>query len=168
MLPLPAGARQAPVQLAFQSSKGTAPSRSAQQRIKKLAYCLLQVIEPLFSLKVSSVTNEGTFKNNEFVDVYLVTAEQRIPQSCMRLQDDEVQGVKYLAVDEARSCFTSGNPAFVPMHNPDTDYAKLFEALKERQSMQGAGGGSWVPVSLKDSMTVRFFAWQTAQAIAAA
>ncbi len=28
---------------------------------------------------------------------------------------------RYLAVDEARSCFTSGNPAFVPMHNPDTD-----------------------------------------------
>lgn len=59
--------------------------------------------------------------------------------------------------------------------------------------MQGAGRGSWVPVSLKvgryhfsaslsgfakqkthiglclqDSVTVRFFAWQTAQAIAAA
>ena len=78
MLPLPAGARQAPEQLAFQSSKGTAPSRSAQQRIKKLAYCLLQVIEPLFSLKVSSVTNEGTFKNNEFVGQWGLQAQLQL------------------------------------------------------------------------------------------
>ena len=28
---------------------------------------------------------------------------------------------RYLAVDDARSCFISGDPAFVPMHNPDTD-----------------------------------------------
>ena len=33
---------------------------------------------------------------------------------------------RYLAVDEARSCFTSGDPAFVPMHNPDTDVSTAF------------------------------------------
>ena len=70
MLPVPAGMtrhKPAAAQLAFQSIKGTAPPHTAQQRSNDLACCLLQVIEPLFSLKVSSVTNEGTFKNNEFV-----------------------------------------------------------------------------------------------------
>ena len=50
----------------------------AQQSSNNLGCCLLQVIEPLFSLKVSSVTNEGTFKNNEFVGQRGLHAQLRL------------------------------------------------------------------------------------------
>ena len=56
--------------------------------------CRLQVLEPLFSMQLASKSDDGSFVNNEFVDVYLVTTKDPLPLQAFSLQQEEVQAVR--------------------------------------------------------------------------
>ena len=44
-------------------------------------------------------TNGGSFVNNEFIDVYLVTVKAEVPIEAFTLQDDEVAAVRQGLLD---------------------------------------------------------------------
>lgn len=54
----------------------------------------LQAIEPLFSMQAAFHTNGGSFVNNEFIDVYLVTLKEEVPAHMFVLQPEEVAAVR--------------------------------------------------------------------------
>ena len=43
-------------------------------------------------------TNGGTFVNNEFIDVYLVTVKDEIPVGALTLQESEVAAVRQIPI----------------------------------------------------------------------
>ena len=54
----------------------------------------MQAIEPLFSMQAAFHTNDGSFVNNEFIDVYLITINDEIPVQTFVLQQEEVAAVR--------------------------------------------------------------------------
>ncbi|KAI3687264.1 hypothetical protein L1987_80958 [Smallanthus sonchifolius] len=62
---------------------------------------------------LSSVTNNGTFINNEFDDVYLVTTVAPIPLEAFTLQESEVSAVKYISIEEYKQAVTKEDPQYL-------------------------------------------------------
>ena len=53
-----------------------------------------EAFAPLFVYRQACVTNGGTFINNEFDLVYLVTTRDRVPEDAIKVQEEEVAGFK--------------------------------------------------------------------------
>ncbi|XP_071700414.1 nudix hydrolase 3-like [Rutidosis leptorrhynchoides] len=87
--------------------------------------------ELLFVFLQQSVTNNGTFINNEFDDVYLVTTVAPIPLEAFTLQESEVSTVKYISLEEYKQALTKGDPQYVPS-NVDGKYGQLFDIINRR------------------------------------
>lgn len=54
----------------------------------------MQAIEPLFSMQAAFNSNDESFVNNEFIDVYLLTLKEEIPVQQFILQQEEVAAVR--------------------------------------------------------------------------
>jgi len=78
----------------------------------------------LFTSKESCVTNNGTFINNEFKDVYLVEKDVEIKD--LNLDLSEVSEVKFMKIEDLKHCIESNDKNFVPHKE---SYEKLFEYL---------------------------------------
>ncbi|KAL2621337.1 hypothetical protein R1flu_001542 [Riccia fluitans] len=90
-----------------------------------------EAFELLFVYKQNDVLNNGTYINNEYNDVYLVTTLDPIPPEAFTLQESEVVEVKYMNWKEYRSVLGQGNPAYVD-YDPKGEYALLFETIAAR------------------------------------
>ncbi|XP_074332734.1 nudix hydrolase 3-like [Apium graveolens] len=87
--------------------------------------------EKLFIFLQESVTNGGTFINNEYNDVYLVTTLEPIPLEAFTLQESEVSAVKYISIEEYRSKLATEDPQYVPI-DVNGQYNQLFETIAKR------------------------------------
>lgn len=86
-------------------------------------------LEFLFTIKGKSVTNNGTFVDSEFNDVYLVNKD--VDLSSYQIQPEEVAAVKYVDYLELESAIRNNQIDFVP-NNEELD--RLFGLLKKRFS----------------------------------
>ncbi|KAL8244650.1 hypothetical protein R6Q59_010908 [Mikania micrantha] len=86
--------------------------------------------ELLFVFLQQSVTNNGTFINNEFDDVYLVTTVAPIPLEAFTLQESEVSAVKYISIEEYKQAVQQ-DPQYVP-YSIDGQYGQLFDIIFKR------------------------------------
>ncbi|GAB2219981.1 hypothetical protein Droror1_Dr00007622 [Drosera rotundifolia] len=87
--------------------------------------------ELLFVYLEEWVTNDGTFVNNEFNDVYLVTTVDPIPFEAFVLQETEVSAVKYVHFEDYKSILYNEDPAYVP-YNMNGPYRQLFDIIAKR------------------------------------
>ncbi|KAL1832256.1 hypothetical protein ACET3Z_001907 [Daucus carota] len=87
--------------------------------------------ESIFVFLEESVTNGGTFINNEYCDVYLVTTLEPIPLQAFTLQESEVSAVKYISFEEYRSMLANKDPQYVP-YDIDGQYGQLFNIILRR------------------------------------
>ncbi|KAK9101720.1 hypothetical protein Sjap_018976 [Stephania japonica] len=87
--------------------------------------------EFLFIFLQECVTNNGTFINNEFNDVYLVTTLDPIPLEAFTFQDSEVSAVKYISWKEYKNLLAKEDPDYVP-YDVTGRYSQLFDILSER------------------------------------
>lgn len=87
--------------------------------------------ELLFVFLQECVINDGTFINNEYNDVYLVTTLSPIPLEAFTLQETEVSAVKYISCEEYKNLLEKADPAYVP-YDINGEYGKLFEMIAER------------------------------------
>lgn len=83
--------------------------------------------EYLFTVKSSAVTNQGTYFNNEFQDVYLVRIDREASE--LKFQLEEVSEAKFVPFAELEKMI-SGNPDEFVAH--DEEYKRLFGILRER------------------------------------
>ncbi len=87
-----------------------------------------QSLELIFSLKERNITNNGTFVNNEFKDVYLLRKDLDI--TTLKLQTEEVSTVKFVHFAELEELISKHPSDFVPHQEI---YQKLFAFLKEER-----------------------------------
>ncbi|XP_078443179.1 nudix hydrolase homolog 3 [Wolffia australiana] len=87
--------------------------------------------ELLFVFLQESVLNEGTFINNEFNDVYLVTTLEPIPLEAFTLQETEVSAVRYISLEEYKGCLCREDEAYVP-YEISGEYGQLFDIIERR------------------------------------
>ncbi|XP_015895813.3 nudix hydrolase 3 isoform X1 [Ziziphus jujuba] len=87
--------------------------------------------EKIFVFLQECVINDGTYINNEFNDVYLVTTLDPIPLEAFTLQETEVSAVKYISYKEYRSLLAKEDPEYVP-YDVDGQYAQLFDIIEQR------------------------------------
>lgn len=87
--------------------------------------------ELIFTFLQECVINDGTFINNEFNDVYLVTTLDPIPLEAFTLQESEVSAVKYISVEEYRRLLTNEDPDYVP-YDVHGQYGQLFDIITKR------------------------------------
>ncbi|KAK9084554.1 hypothetical protein Syun_031570 [Stephania yunnanensis] len=87
--------------------------------------------EFLFIFLQECVTNNGTFINNEFNDVYLVTTLDPIPLEAFTFQDSEVSAVKYISWKEYKNLLAKEDHDYVP-YDVSGKYSQLFDILSER------------------------------------
>lgn len=90
-----------------------------------------EAFELLFVYLQECVTNNGTFINNEFNDVYLVTTLDPIPLEAFTLQETEVSAVKYISLTQYREILQKEDAAYVP-YDVDGQYGQLFRILEDR------------------------------------
>ncbi|MBI4281804.1 NUDIX domain-containing protein [Candidatus Uhrbacteria bacterium] len=86
-------------------------------------------LERLFTLKEQELLNNGTYVNNEFQDVYLVTLHTS--DLVLHFQDKEVTAVRWIPFRELEKLINARDPSFVPH---DNEYKKLFAILHKRYS----------------------------------
>ncbi|KAJ8423741.1 hypothetical protein Cgig2_031331 [Carnegiea gigantea] len=91
--------------------------------------CIDLMIEE--SISVVLVINDGTYINNEFNDVYLVTTISPIPLEAYTLQETEVSAVKYISCEEYKSLLEKADPGYVP-YDINGHYGQLFEMIAQR------------------------------------
>lgn len=91
----------------------------------------LEAFELLFVYLQELIINNGSFINNEFNDVYLVTIMERIPLDGFALQESEVSMVKYIHWKEYENLLRKSDPDYVP-YEVDGAYNKLFSVIRER------------------------------------
>ncbi|KAL4592964.1 hypothetical protein LXL04_005973 [Taraxacum kok-saghyz] len=87
--------------------------------------------ELLFVFLQQSVTNNGSFINNEFDDVYLVTTVSPIPLEAFVLQESEVSAVKYISIEEYKQALAKEDPNYVP-YSLEGQYGQLFDIISKR------------------------------------
>ncbi|KAJ7962724.1 Nudix hydrolase 3 [Quillaja saponaria] len=87
--------------------------------------------ELIFIFLQECVINDGTFINNEFNDVYLVTTLNPIPLEAFTLQESEVSAVKYIPYEEYRRLLSKEDPDYVP-YDVNEQYGQLFEIISKR------------------------------------
>ncbi|XP_078157802.1 nudix hydrolase 3-like isoform X2 [Carex rostrata] len=74
---------------------------------------------------------DGTFINNEYDDVYLVTTLEPIPFEAFTLQESAVSAVRYIPIDEYKSALARRDEQYVPCE-VDGQYGQLFTIIEER------------------------------------
>ncbi|KAJ7532464.1 hypothetical protein O6H91_13G004500 [Diphasiastrum complanatum] len=87
--------------------------------------------EILFVYLQECVINDGTYINNEYNDVYLVTIFEPLPLEAFSLQESEVSDVKYIAWRDYEEALRTNNSAYVPF-DADGQYGLLFKTLRRR------------------------------------
>ncbi|XP_050218196.1 nudix hydrolase 3-like isoform X2 [Mercurialis annua] len=87
--------------------------------------------ELLFVYLQQCVINDGSFINNEYDDVYLVTTLHPIPLEAFTLQETEVSAVKYIPFEEYRSLLTKQHPDYV-LYDVNGQYGQLFDIIQQR------------------------------------
>ncbi|KAJ3695423.1 hypothetical protein LUZ60_000800 [Juncus effusus] len=87
--------------------------------------------ELLFVYLQECVINNGSFINNEYNDVYLVTTLAPIPLDAFTLQESEVSAVKYMSCAEYKTCLAKGDEQYVP-YEIDGSYGQLFTIIENR------------------------------------
>nr|GME00100.1 Nudix hydrolase 3 [Ipomoea batatas] len=87
--------------------------------------------ELIFFFLQECVINDGTFINNEYNDVYLVTIIDPIPLDAFTLQESEVSAVKYIPYHEYRSLLAKEDPNYVP-YDVNSVYGQLFKIIEKR------------------------------------
>ncbi|KAI3792889.1 hypothetical protein L2E82_06780 [Cichorium intybus] len=87
--------------------------------------------ELLFVFLQQSVTNNGSFINNEFDDVYLVTTVSPIPLEAFTLQESEVSDVKYIPIEEYKQALAKEDPQYV-QYSLEGQYGQLFDIIIKR------------------------------------
>lgn len=92
-----------------------------------------EAIEPLFSMQAAFDTNGGSFVNNEFIDVYLVTVKAEVPIEAFTLQEDEVAAVRYIKVEHLEKAFKSNDRLFV-CPDSSSEYMQFFQMLYKRRT----------------------------------
>lgn len=90
--------------------------------------------ELIFVILQQNIINDGTYVNNEFGDVYLVTTLDPVPLEAFTLQETEVSDVKYIDYEEYRSLLVKEDPGYVP-YDVDGQYGQLFEIIRKRYTM---------------------------------
>jgi len=80
--------------------------------------------EYLFTLEEHIVLNDGTYINNEFQDVYLVKKD--VDNSRMKLDNREVEEVKFLTVDEFKKWVDGKGEPMVPH---EKEYRQLMNYI---------------------------------------
>ncbi|KAI4379246.1 hypothetical protein MLD38_005569 [Melastoma candidum] len=106
---------------------------SAQRELHEELGVILpkDAFELIFVFLQECVINDGTFINNEFNDVYLVTTLDPIPLEAFTLQETEVSAVKYLPYDKYRDLLAKESPEYVP-YDVTGQYGQLFEIIAKR------------------------------------
>uniref|UniRef100_A0A1D1YZG0 Nudix hydrolase 3 n=1 Tax=Anthurium amnicola TaxID=1678845 RepID=A0A1D1YZG0_9ARAE len=87
--------------------------------------------ELLFVFLQECVINDGTYINNEFNDVYLVTTLDPIPLEAFTLQDTEVSSVRYILLEEYKNSLAQEDEEYVP-YDISGQYGQLFEIITQR------------------------------------
>ncbi|DBA71420.1 TPA: hypothetical protein ACH3X2_011221 [Trebouxia sp. C0005] len=117
----------------------------------------VEAIEPLFSMQSAFDTNNDTFVNNEFIDVYLVTVKDEVPVDSFTLQQSEVAAVRYIETEDLEKAFKSHDRAFA-CPDDSTQYMQLFKILYSRRT---APFGSLKTVLGQIGMVqVEYICWQ--------
>jgi len=80
----------------------------------------------LFESKESHTTNNGTFINNEFKEVYMLELSWDIDK--FKLKTDEVSEVKFIYFEKLEEMLKSDSKEFVPHGNV---YDKFFEIINK-------------------------------------
>jgi hypothetical protein len=91
----------------------------------------VDAFELIFVFLQECVINNGTYTNNEYNDVYLVTTLNPIPFEAFTLQESEVSAVRYMHRDEYKSCLAIESRDFVP-YDVNGQYGQLFSIIEER------------------------------------
>ncbi|XP_002452967.1 nudix hydrolase 3 [Sorghum bicolor] len=114
-------------------SAGDSSLFSAQRELEEELGINLPVdaFELLFVFLQECVINNGTYTNNEYNDVYLVTTLTPIPLEAFTLQESEVSAVRYMRCDEYKSCLAKESGEFVP-YDVNGQYGQLFSIIEER------------------------------------
>ncbi len=110
-------------------SAGETPAICAERETEEELGLTLgaEKFEYLFTVSQKSVSNNGTYINNEINDVFLVRLDAEL--SRMELQKEEVSEVRFVPFRELEKIIGNGNPDFVS--HPE-EYKKLFEELHKR------------------------------------
>ncbi|KAI4355865.1 hypothetical protein L6164_004596 [Bauhinia variegata] len=87
--------------------------------------------EFMFVFLQECVINDGTFINNEYNDVYLVTTLDPIPLEAFTLQETEVSAVKYISYEEYKSVLANGDSNYVP-YDVSGQYGQFFDIIEKR------------------------------------
>ncbi|BBN14597.1 isopentenyl-diphosphate Delta-isomerase [Marchantia polymorpha subsp. ruderalis] len=87
--------------------------------------------ELLFTYKQNDILNDGTFINNEYNDVYLVTTLEPIPLEAFTLQESEVVDVKYMGWKNYKEVIAKKDPDYVD-YELDGGYGLLFQTIESR------------------------------------
>ncbi|KAF0931070.1 hypothetical protein E2562_002439 [Oryza meyeriana var. granulata] len=114
-------------------SAGDSSLSSAQRELDEELGIKLpsDAFELLFVFLQECVINNGTYTNNEYNDVYLVTTLTPIPLEAFTLQESEVSAVKYMRLDEYKSCLAKESGEYVP-YDVNGTYGQLFSTIEER------------------------------------
>ncbi|KAL3140751.1 hypothetical protein ABBQ32_005304 [Trebouxia sp. C0010 RCD-2024] len=91
----------------------------------------MEAIEPLFSMQAAFNSNDESFVNNEFIDVYLLTLKEEIPVQAFVLQQEEVAAVRYIPIAELEQCWRNNDDSFV-VPDCESEYMELFQILYKR------------------------------------
>uniref|UniRef100_A0ACD5YUL8 Uncharacterized protein n=1 Tax=Avena sativa TaxID=4498 RepID=A0ACD5YUL8_AVESA len=91
----------------------------------------VDAFELIFVHLEECVINNGTFINNEYCDVYLVTTLSPIPLEAFTLQESEVSAVKYMHCNEYKNCLAAENGEYVP-YDLNGQYGQLFSIIEKR------------------------------------
>ncbi|EFA85867.1 hypothetical protein PPL_01099 [Heterostelium album PN500] len=80
---------------------------------------------------------EYLFTYNELADVYLYTFSKHMELSEFKLQEEEVQALKWLHYTKLFEMVSRNDPTFVPLKREDQtyefcDYKKFFETLEKK------------------------------------
>jgi len=102
---------------------------SLQAAVRELKEELGLTVRPgelkrIFSVESHFVLNNGTYKDNELVDVYLL--RKNISIQTLRLQPGEVESVKMISVGALRNAVLTRDSSFVPHWNA---YENLLDYL---------------------------------------
>ncbi|XP_015689589.1 nudix hydrolase 3 isoform X1 [Oryza brachyantha] len=114
-------------------SAGDSSLSSAQRELDEELGIKLpsDAFELLFVFLQECVINNGTYTNNEYNDVYLVTTLAPIPLEAITLQESEVSAVRYMRLDEYKGCLAKESREYVP-YDVDGAYGQLFSIIEER------------------------------------
>lgn len=94
--------------------------------------------ELIFVFLQECVINDGTYVNNEYNDVYLVTLLDPIPLEAFTLQESEVSAVKYVSVKDYKDVLAKGDSSYVP-YDVGGQYGQLFDIIEKRYEVNVEG-----------------------------